>query len=68
MDFLRVVIGAIIAAFLVYIIVYALFAIFSTIGFWWSLLLLFVVFAIILATVPTTNVLGFMNVQRTAAY
>lgn len=66
MDFIRVVIGALILAFLAYIAVYAFFALFQTIGFWWSFLILFILFAIGLAAVPNVSNLGqFVTVTRT---
>ena len=68
MDFLRVIIGALILAILVYIAVYALFALFAAIGFWWSFLILFIIFAIILAAVPNPWDRGLSVARTTAAY
>lgn len=66
MNFIRSLIGGLILAFLAYVAVYAFFALFQTIGFWWSSLILFILFFVLLLAVPDpTNLGSVITINRT---
>uniref|UniRef100_A0A6C0IWT5 Uncharacterized protein n=1 Tax=viral metagenome TaxID=1070528 RepID=A0A6C0IWT5_9ZZZZ len=52
MDLLRTILLSLVLAFLVYVAVYALFSLFTILGFFWSFLILFVVFLFLIGSMP----------------
>lgn len=52
MDLIRTLLLSLVLAFLTYVAVYALFSLFTILGFFWSFLILFVVFLFLVGSMP----------------
>ncbi len=66
MDLLRTILLALVFAFLTFVAVYALFSLFTVLGFLWSFLILFVVYLFLIGSMPHSGNAGNIVVAQRA--